>query len=249
MKKLILTIAIVISFLNISFAQRYDAKDFVYVGVEHNRLLEVSYNAIVSNKMTKSSKGDLITILQESVKQQKGYSDADLELGLKNLAEISAIPYSIEENFHSCPNFNEIGTNAVTYFDELHKVVMTEKITSKELTAAVEKLEAAIYNDRKIDNKSLLIFFSASNVAKYSTMYWEQNSTKWENIEPSIEGRGGRRVAGADVAGAIGGAVTCWMANMVPGAGQIAYGGAIACGAVGASICAAADLLMNHWGW
>ena len=106
---------------------------------------------------------------------------------MKNVSNITKTTPSIDENFHTFLNSEQIQKIAIPYFIRLHKIVMTEKITNQELTKAVEELETEIYNDRNIDNKELVTFFSYSNVAKFSDLYREQNTSNWESISLNAE--------------------------------------------------------------
>ncbi|CAI8163606.1 MAG: Uncharacterised protein [Bacteroidota bacterium] len=52
----------------------------------------------------------------------------------------------------------------------------------------------------------------------------------------------------ADVGGAVAGAAGAWIVNVVPGAGQVAYGGAIVGGAVAGSVGVAVTKFLD-WIW
>lgn len=84
-----------------------------------------------------------------------------------------------------------------------------------------------------------------------SATYWTENLDDWENIlNDNSSSRimdscfSWSEVAGADVAGAVGAAVTTAIVNAVPGGGQVAYGSAIVGGAAGGS---AADAVFQLW--
>ena len=252
MKKLILTCFLIIAGLNISIAQRFKASDFANIGIEHNNLMNVAYNTILSQKLNNQNKSDLIPVLQNSLQSMKGYSQLDIDLGFKNLSNLGKEVINIDSNFYTFTNSSKIDRNTIPYLDKLYLIVMTENITSEDLTIAVENLETEIYNDKNINNNQLLIFYSGSNVAKYSNLYWEENITNWVALNPKSQFAGkqkGRRIVGADVAGGVAGAVGAAIVNLAPGVGQVAYGSAIVAGAVGSSICEAGSQLMSWMGW
>lgn len=252
-KKLIFGLIATVFFGLLGNAQRFSSKDLEIIGIEHNRLLDLAYGAIKSNQLTDKNKKDLIPVLQKSISESRDYSKADLEQSFKFLNQIGTETINLDKNFYSFSNSSNIDKVALPYYDKLYAIVMKENLASKEITAKIETLETEIYNDKNIDNKQLIIFYSGSNVAKYSYLYWEQNTSKWQQLNPSyiVAAKKGspRRVAGADVIGGIAGATTCWMANAVPGAGQAAYGTAIAVGAVGFSMAEAGSQFMDWMGW
>ncbi len=252
MKNLFLVYFLSLAFINISFGQRHKASDFANLGVEHNRLLDVAYQTIISKKITNANKRDLIPVLQNALQDTEGYAMPDLELGMQNLSNIGQQSIAIDKNFYTFINSSKIDKLALPYHDKLFSIVMTENTSSKDLNSAVEKLETEIFNDIRIDNENLLLFYSGSNVAKYSTKYWEDNLDNWIALNPSNQSlakNGRRRIVGADVVGGIAGAVGAAIVNVLPGYGQVAYGSAILAGAVGASICEAGNQLMDWIGW
>lgn len=253
MKKLLFSIFALLIINNVAFSQRYTSKDFISVGIEHNIMLNVAYETILNKKLNNDNKSEIIPFLKDSFLENKNLTDSEKEAGLIFLNNLGKEMPNIDQNFYSFSNSSQISKNALPYYDKLYSIVMSEGLSVEDFNISIQKLESEIYNDKNIDNKQLLIFYSGTNVAKYTNLYWEENFIKWEQLNStnntlSRKGRG-RRVVGADVGGAIGGAVTCWMMNAVPGAGQVGYGGAIACGAVGASIGEAVNQLMDWAGW
>jgi hypothetical protein len=92
-----------------------------------------------------------------------------------------------------------------------------------------------------------------AEVEKTSITYWYENMDEWDEVINSNEGARNSRtkgwfswseVGGADVAGAVGGAVGAAAVNVVPGLGQASYGAAIVGGATAAS---AADAVIQAW--
>jgi len=56
-------------------------------------------------------------------------------------------------------------------------------------------------------------------------------------------------VVKGDVAGAIGGAAGAWAVNVIPGAGQVAFGGAIVGAGVAGSVGVAVYEVFDYFGW
>jgi hypothetical protein len=230
-------------------AQRYTSSQFDKIGKEHNRMLDVAYDNIVAKNITNATKTELIPILQESLGAVYTYSTVDLTLGKKNIAEIGKTPINIDKNFYTIENATEISQPTRIYLDKLHNLVMLQTLTAAQIVTGIEKLENDIYADGKINNEQLLIFYSGSFVAKNSTIYWDSNITKWENLSSPIHRVRPKRILGADVGGAVIGAVGAALVNVVPGAGQVAYGSAIVAGAACGSLAEALSQAMDILGW
>lgn len=117
---------------------------------------------------------------------------------------------------------------------------------------AINELEAIQATAKQnLSQKDAQIIIIGTEIGKASISYWKENFNEWQDLiaPSSAQGRitgwfSGGEVVGADVAGGIGGAVGAAVVNVIPGAGQVAYGGAILGGAAGAS---AADAVMQVW--
>lgn len=140
----------------------------------------------------------------------------------------------------------------IYYIDQLKNIIYTKGIDSYTLKNKVSKLEESINND-KLSNNELAILYSATNMAKSSFDYWEKNIQKWNNlknkttIQQKLEGPSPwTTIAAADVSGAVGGAVYAVVMNVIPGAGQVAYGATILATGLGASATTAVSLLWHY---
>lgn len=138
------------------------------------------------------------------------------------------------------------------YLDKLFNIVIDNKLSATDIKRKVKSLESEINADKSLNNTQLATLYSATNTAKFSVEYWEENTEKWIILgggNPAVTTTAccGDGVAAADVGGAVGAAVSTWMANAAPGAGQIAYGGAIVGGAAAASVGKAIENLLNSW--
>lgn len=118
--------------------------------------------------------------------------------------------------------------------------------------AAITELDAIQATAKQnLSQQDAQIIIIGTEIGKASISYWKENFNEWQELiaPTSSQARttgwfSGGEVVGADVAGGIGGAVGAAVVNVVPGAGQVAYGGAILGGAAGAS---AADAVMQVW--
>lgn len=104
---------------------------------------------------------------------------------------------------------------------------------------------------QSLSQQDAQVIIIATEIGKASISYWKENLNEWQDLIAPASAQGktagwfsGKEVVGADVAGGVGGAVGAAVVNVIPGAGQVAYGGAILGGAAGAS---AADAVMQVW--
>ena len=135
------------------------------------------------------------------------------------------------------------------YLRRLKEIVETTDIHIETIISDIRDLENEI-EQSEIDftDEELVTLFSATQTAKYTCQYWVENLQYWVNLSEDDQNRCAGEdgadcyndvvgsIAGSDVAGAIGGAAGAWVVNVVPGAGQVAYGSAIIGGAVGTSV-------------
>jgi hypothetical protein len=130
-------------------------------------------------------------------------------------------------------------------------ILSIDGISSADLSAEIAILENDIYADMSMTTGNLFVLFSATQTARSSYDYWVNNMAKWSELGGG-HGDVAYAVAGdiakGDVGGAVGAAAATWVVNAIPGAGQVAYGGAIAAGAVGTSVGVAVVAFLD-WLW
>ena len=106
MKKLLFGLIATVLFSNFSFGQRFNSTDFKTIGVEHNRMLEVTYVTILKNKVTNDKKDIVVSALIEDFRKNN-YSGKDLELGINTLTHVfdnlpkKGIKMNFQENLYS----------------------------------------------------------------------------------------------------------------------------------------------------
>jgi hypothetical protein len=190
---------------------RIKALDLEYLGVEHNRVLDNYFQGVVQNniKLNETKQFAYNTISQSVNIYETSIQDSNLILVLVDRYMDTSLDFS--NSFYR--NFEieaEISSNLQTYLDELHSYVYNENETISETLSNINNLERSAESDLNLNNKDLAILFSGTNIAKHSLKYWDINLINW-NRHGSAMQRGFwddiRDVAGADVAGAVGGAV------------------------------------------
>lgn len=240
------------------------AKSMEFVGIEHNQLLEESFqflrkehrkNSYVARTID-NRKQRLEDFLISRVESNNKYSKESNELAVANIKKAfsseSTIVSRVSISNESSIDFPE---EIKGYLEDLDKIL--DQIGSNiDVGKKISNLEKRIEMDNKLTEKNLIILFSATQTAKYSYAYWSKNGDKWKFLSKEGTLRAIRRSADSnseqgnsnsgwettkdivkyDVAGAAGGAAGAAIVNVIPVAGQVAYGSAIVGGAVGASV-------------
>jgi hypothetical protein len=226
-------------------AQRYTSKDFNNIGLEHNDILNYAFNQIKVKKANNNK--ELNLLLQTYIKNTNGYSSAELLQSQKNVNNAFTNPINVDKNLYTNEYSANINSNVKIYLDRLY--ILLETNSYDVFNKSIYNFELEIEEDQNLKNNDLLILFSATNVAKSSFDYWNTNTVNWHSLNNNIaseKGAGGRIVK-ADVAGAVAGACAAWAANLVPGAGQVAYGSSIAVWAAGCSGYQATMEILDSW--
>ena len=250
------------------------AKSMEFVGIEHNQLLEESFqflrkehrkNSYVARTID-NRKQRLEDFLISRVESNNKYSKESNELAVANIKKafssestsVSRVSISNESSI-SISNESSISIDFPEeikgYLEDLDKIL--DQIGSNtDVGKKISNLEKRIEMDNKLTEKNLIILFSATQTAKYSYAYWSKNADKWKFLSKEGTLRAIRRSADSnseqgnsnsgwettkdivkyDVAGAAGGAAGAAIVNVIPVAGQVAYGSAIVGGAVAASV-------------
>jgi hypothetical protein len=243
---------------------KFTAKDFAFVGIEHNQGLERTLQFLTDNKerISKLPVSERIPELQNflvgDVDPENKYDDRSDELSESQIEQIfSSIKYEDDTNLSYRVSY--ISDTANEYLERLQFIVESRDNPSiDKVLANISILEEEIESSRySFTDKELVILFSATQTARYTCQYWFDNIGKWSSISnipqsrcPGQDASGCYNdvvgsIASADVAGAVGGAAVAFVANIVPGAGQITYGGAIVTGAVGNSVQAAVSSFID----
>lgn len=240
------------------------AKSMEFVGIEHNQLLEESFQFLKKEHRKNSyvartidnRKQRLEDFLISRVESNNKYSKESNELAVANIKKAfsseSTIASRVSISNESTIDFPE---EIKGYLEDLDKIL--DQIGSNtDVGEKISNLEKRIEMDNKLTEKNLIILFSATQTAKYSYAYWSKNADKWKFLSKEGTLRAIRRSADSDseqgnsnsgwettkdivkydVAGAAGGAAGAAIVNVIPVAGQVAYGSAIVGGAVGASV-------------
>ena len=250
------------------------AKSMEFVGIEHNQLLEESFQFLKKEHRKNSyvartidnRKQRLEDFLISRVESNNKYSKESNELAVANIKKAFSSESTIASRV-SISNASRVSiSNESTidfpeeikgYLEDLDKIL--DQIGSNtDVGEKISNLEKRIEMDNKLTEKNLIILFSATQTAKYSYAYWSKNADKWKFLSKEGTLRAIRRSADSgseqgnsnsnsgwettkdivkyDVAGAAGGAAGAAIVNVIPVAGQVAYGSAIVGGAVGASV-------------
>ena len=257
-----------------------NAKHIEFVGIEHNMMLDETYEFLKTqsrkksymNKSSKSKKEDLEDFLISRIKANRKYSDRSNEIGIENIKHVFKEKQTFSKfSTNSKKTSNSLSDKEKEYLNFLNEIL--EKIDfaqDNNIEESISNLEKDIESEDGLSDEQLITLFSATQTAKYSYIYWKENWKKWSDLNSDNstislkqlalmnkansedDGHNGclcesaSGIVKADVAGAVGGAAYAWAANLIPGAGQVAYGGAIVGTAAAGSAIAA---VYKIFGW
>lgn len=222
------------------------AKDLQFVGIEHNKLLEKTYQALYDNNVReKESQEFTRNFLVETILEQRDYSEKSNVLGANFAAEYVLNPPEKIPNLYVGTARKVLTSKEKQILDKLEKII--ETTDPRDVDSKISELEKEISNG-DYDEKQLVTLYSATNVGRFSSEYWSQNGRKWAGLSNNSKKSVGGDIVKGDIAGAVGGAVGAFAVNIIPGAGQLAYGSAIISGAVGFSVATAVNEFLD-WVW
>lgn len=252
MKRIYLSVLVVLVTLlscnkdDASENSKIKAKDLEFIGVKHNLIMASSLEFLEKESKNKDyslkTQSERIEDLQNFVISEtvsNEYSKESNEQAIKNIKNIfQAKKYYTEENL------SEIEQN---YLDRLYQIIEEANFDiENDLTISrIEALETEIENiSDTLTDEQLVLLFSATQTGKYSYDYWKNNIDDWLNSDLSnMQNRCGSSdcplqngVVQQDIGGAVAGAVSAWIANAIPGVGQVAYGSTILGAAAAASV-------------
>lgn len=243
------------SFLLLSIAgfSQYSSADFENIGIEHNRILDQIYLRLQAQQ-TKEHVGKIVeqVVLQE-LDNLVNYSNDDIQLAKRNIVSFVANPNVPVDQLYDNNMARSLSSDSKRFLDSLNRIIDLYNSSSvADFNLQVGNLEKEI-STSNLPLVDIVILYSATNTAKYSNVYWSQNTAKWVALNDKESTSSSRLsccggVVKADVAGAVGGAIGAAAVNLLPGAGQVAYGSAILGGAVGNSAVKAVENLLN-WLW
>ena len=225
--------------------------DLEFVGIEHNQMLESTYNYLKNNGATKQNAKDLAeNHLITAITNNRKYSKESNQLGVDYVKNIFDNPIPSPMVIYSSEAAMHLSTKEKMYLDQLSAILDAPFTSVNDIVSKITLLEGNIQQDSRLTENQLVTLYSSTQVARYSAQYWltNNNAQKWFQLtHPGMmlrtdPGEIAGSIVKADISGGAGAAVGAFIVNAVPGAGQVAYGGAILGGAVGAS----AGMAINH---
>jgi hypothetical protein len=227
------------------------AKELEFVGKDHNSILDKTY-AFLKNNPQNQNKAKLEEFLINDTKSNTRYSQKSNDIGIECIKKEFNRTSFASKSLYSKTTTNELSVIEESYLDKLNIILSNVGFNDNSVFLNISKLEKEIEADENLDNKQLITLFSATQTARYSYTYWSENFNKWAALANNSSNKQaktmkGKDVVKADVAGAVGAAAATWVANAVPGAGQVAYGSAIVAGAAASSVGQAVLELLDWW--
>lgn len=240
-----------------SLSTKINAKQLEFVGVEHNIMLNEVYDYIKNENLNKETgKSKIESFLISKISSLKEYSKQSRDIGNNYAKDI----FSKKIKLNSSLKLANKSSNSLTdnYINRLDQILTNIDFNDNSVLEAINSIEQEIEQDGNLTNEDMITLLSATQVSRYSYNYWSENWDKWLALanknksslykSAKTTSAGGDIVKG-DVAGAIGGAAGAWAVNVIPGAGQVAYGGAIIGAGVAGSVGVAVYELFDYFGW
>lgn len=237
------------------------------LGVEHNNILDKVLIGLKENKVSfKKDKDNIETILNKelntlyetnlntnkeivtaieySEKEVSRFAIKAHQSFLKNSKSQSSLQIIIREYSE---NLTESQQNFLIQIDE----VLSQTTNDVEATLSkLNSIQEIVQSELSVEEAQVVL--AGAEIGKASLQYWSENIEEWQQVldKGGIQQKGWldwSELGGSDVAGAVGGAIGAAVVNIVPGAGQVAYGAAILGGAAGASATDAVMQIWNHY--
>jgi hypothetical protein len=232
---------------------KISAKQLEFGGIEHNEILNKTFDFIIKNESkmkSLKSKANKMKLIEEfmvsQIENNQNYSSESSNLGVKFIRDAFK---KRKSNLKSKNNSIIVSEIEAIYLNRLDEVINNSSYSNKDdINLAISNiinLENEIEKDESLTNEQLITLFSATQTAKHSYQYWVENMHNWYNLSSEHkktnfqkrDGDGhangcqclvvGGAIVGADVKGAVAGAVGAAIVNVVPVAGQVTYGAAI----------------------
>ncbi|WP_299683538.1 hypothetical protein [uncultured Tenacibaculum sp.] len=172
---------------------KFTAKDFEFVGIEHNKILEETFKILKEEKsMLKAKKRQnenqfkdvLIRATSNVYKNDKIKKDFAIS-GVHNFFKIEE-PNSFSKRRNDVDSFeNTISSlslseqNYMNQLGEIMKEMDSPDLEKNEIINDIIELEVKIGNDSNLNNEQLQVLYSATQTSKYSFSYWKENANDW----------------------------------------------------------------------
>ena len=184
---------------------------------------------------------DFNALTNQQLLQTLTYANTDL---VNSISENGVVPSNIELSGQIYyPADEQYLSPKVKKWLDILQVAINDLGNYETTIQTFNTVESRAYSE--CNDQEKVIILSAVNIGKNSLNYWYNNSQNWEPIIESSKiitvnkPAEWKVIGGADVAGAVSGAVRAAVINLWPSAGQAAYGATIVSSALSASAGAA----------
>jgi hypothetical protein len=236
------------------------AAEFEFIGVEHNKKLQDTFEFLVANQ---NSIGHKSPVANKQVLEN--FLIAQIESNTQYPANMNSIGVAYTKQLFASSNQQfarqearfedfELGERVRIYLEKLNSILSVETFGDTRVAQEIGVLEETIALENDLSDRELVLLYAATSVARHSYSYWFENHENWAQLGPNWTAQHSYKtgpagnIVKADVAGAVAGAVGAWAVNVVVGPGQVAYGGAILGGAVSGSVFQGVIEFLD-WAW
>jgi hypothetical protein len=172
--------------------QKLTSSDFEFIGQDHNEGMEYVFETLnATSNITSLSYEEGLSIIEVANREFiiSKYNISDSEALREQISNIYAsignnqeylAKKSSDESFFSNSKIEDyLSENQLIFFNELDLILFEDQDISS-LLNDIEELEERVLTLLTEEEKVLI--YSATNVAKYSAVYWSKNYSNWENI-------------------------------------------------------------------
>jgi hypothetical protein len=230
-----------------------NAKQLEFVGIEHNKMLNEVYEFIKNGNIDKKTgKMKIENFLISIINSNTEYSTQSNNIGIDYTKDVFSNKINLNSplKLSSNKSSNSLADN---YIDRLDQILTNIDFNDNSVLTTINSIEQEIEQDENLTDENKVTLLSATQVSRYSYNYWSENWDNWLALvdvsKTSFNKSAAGNIVKGDVAGAIGGAAGAWAVNIIPGAGQVAYGGAIIGAGVAGSVGVAVSELFDYFGW
>lgn len=236
-------------------------KEIQNLAFKHNQSLDITFNSL--NELKKELKGDVdLSKVLDNTKESlnRSYDEIFSQYDdVKTAIEFSdrEISKYYDSAFVSSPivsvvnkYFNHLTENQRRLLIECNAALSNPNSSLNQIINRLNNIAAKAKNELTSDDAQIILI--ATEVGKMSVTYWNKNFSKWETLisgQNNLKGKwfNWNNVTGADISGAVEGAVGAVFLNAVPGGGQVSYGGTILGAAAAGSAGNAVSQIWNHY--
>lgn len=232
----------------------------VLFDLEQNKVSQFQDASKIQNVINSSLNSYYQSAFDEKINHESAtdYSSTELSKHLQFNSDAQSMKSSNSEGLNPIEkiineNEDHLTTGQIEYLTKLNDVLLQSASNVDGAIDELEDIQNSVQHD--LSDEEAQVILIGAEVGKASLAYWDENLDNWQEVlNNTSEGDQLRakgwfnwsELSGSDVAGAVAGAVGAAAVNVIPGAGQVGYGGAVVGGAAAGSVGNAVSQIWNE---